>query len=170
MKPILHYALCASLILLLWLPSPTRAQTPLTPPMLQQLQFTDELGRPYALSQYIGQPLLLHLWATWCAPCVREIPALVRLQADYSQKGLTLLPISQDFAVEDISRFYRSNGIMNLPLLLDRDSLIFKSIGTRGLPISILINRNGYEVRRFAGNTNWDSPQIRGMLNSLIWR
>jgi thiol-disulfide isomerase/thioredoxin len=149
---------------------PAKAQMAVQPAMLQQLQFNDELGQPYSLAQYYGQPILLHLWATWCAPCIREIPLLVQLQTDYAPFGLVLLPVSQDFSPQDVASFYRQNNILNLPLLLDRDSILFKALGTRGLPISILIDRNGYEIRRFAGNTNWNSPQVRGMLNGLLAR
>ncbi len=170
MKCKAYRLLSASLIFLLMLGGIARAQVPVQPGVMSQLEFKDELGQPYRLSQYLGQPILLHLWATWCAPCVREIPLLVKLQADYAPYGLVLLPISQDFSAQDVANFYQRNGILNLPLLLDRDSQIFKSLGTRGLPISILIDRNGFEIRRFSGNTNWNSPQVRGMLNMLLTR
>ncbi len=146
------------------------AKATITPAHLAQLQFVDAQNRSYNLQQYLGQPILLHLWATWCAPCVREIPLLVQLQHDYAPYGLVLLPVSQDFAVDDVLHFYRVNGITNLPLLLDRESRILKAIGTKGLPISILIDRYGNELYRFAGNTNWNSPQIRAILNQLLTR
>lgn len=170
MNPVKHKRVLALFASVILLALPAGAQTPITADQLPRLQFLDENQRTLSLQQYQGRPILLHLWATWCAPCVREIPLLVRLQADYAAYGLVLLPVSQDFAAEDIRRFYRNNGILNLPLLLDRDSSIFKAVGTRGLPISILIDRYGNEMRRFAGNTNWDSPQVRGMLNELLAR
>lgn len=132
------------------------------------LNFTDVQGNSQTVAAYRGRPVLLHLWATWCAPCVQEIPALVRVQTAYQPYGLVLLPISQDFAAQSVIDFFQANGITNLPVLLDPESRMFASLGTRGLPISILIDRNGQEVRRFAGNTPWDSPQLRQLLNGLL--
>jgi len=145
-----------------------RAEAQITPQNVSKIRFHDVNGQRLSLGQYVGRPILLHLWATWCAPCVVEIPLLIQLQKDYAPYGLTMLPISEDFDTEQVTQFFEAHGITNLPVLLDRDSQIFASLGTRGLPISILINRYGYEVQRFAGNTDWNNPQVRAMLNNLL--
>lgn len=160
--------LSLAMLFLLLQPVIARAQQPLTAPMLSQLVFLDANERPQSVAAYIGRPILLHLWATWCAPCLHEIPALVRIQAAYQPYGLVLLPISQDFNSESVTDFFAENGISNLPVFVDPKSRMVDALGTRGLPISILIDRYGNEVQRFAGNTPWDSPQVRGLLNSLL--
>ena len=162
----LFYGVLASVMLFAALP----ASAQITPQNINDLRFTDVNGQVLSLGQYAGRPMLVHLWATWCAPCVRELPLLLQMHQEYSQYGLTLLPISEDFGIEQVLKFFRSNNITTMPALLDIDSQIFSSLGTRGLPISILIDRYGNEVQRFAGNTNWADPRIRLQLNQLLSR
>lgn len=161
----LIYTFLASLMLMLH-----SASAQITPQNINNLQFMDATGQTLRLGQYVGQPILLHLWATWCAPCVRELPLLLQVQNEYTPYGLTVLPISEDFGVEQVQRFFGVNNITTMPLLLDVDSQIFASLGTRGLPISILIDRYGNEIQRFAGNTNWADPRVRMQLNQLLAR
>ena len=167
LNPLLHILAMAMLLLA----SPARAQTPegwITPDALPMMTVVDASSQGINLGQYRGRPLLIHLWATWCAPCVKEIPSISRLQADYAPRGLVLIPISQDFSAERVDKFFRKTKVTNLPVLLDVNSKIFQSLRTRGLPISILVDRQGREVRRFAGNTNWDDPLIRAQIDALL--
>jgi thiol-disulfide isomerase/thioredoxin len=170
-KPHLNRLTAILATLILAVSAPVSAQTPegwITPDGLANMTVLDANQQGVPLGQYRGQPILLHLWASWCAPCVKEIPSLSRLQNDYAPRGLVLIPLSQDFGPDKVKRFFRRNGIDNLPILLDPNSKIFQSLKTRGLPISILIDRNGREVRRFAGNTNWDAANIRAEIDALL--
>jgi thiol-disulfide isomerase/thioredoxin len=160
-----------AILILSTMPLMMQAQTPegwVTPDALQNMVVLDINNEEVALSQYASRPMLLHLWATWCAPCVTEIPSIARLTADYTPRGLVVVPLSEDFSTEKVERFFRRYQITNLPVLLDPGSKIFNSLRTRGLPISILIDAQGREVRRFAGNTNWDDPAIRTQIDALL--
>lgn len=118
------------------------------------------------LSELItGKYVLLNLWASWCAPCVQEMPSLQRLQESLGSEKFTVLPVSVEVGKPDkVAAFYRRLGLSGLPLyLLDRkdDAVRLKVLG---LPTTILLDPQGDVVWRVAGDLNWDDAELRAKL------
>jgi peroxiredoxin len=133
-------------------------------------------GEPRALSAYRGQPLLLNVWATWCPPCVREMPALERVHRELGAKGLRVLAVSVDAAPGainawgrpggDIRQFLEEQGI-TFEVLWDPSGEIETAYGLLGLPTTFLIDRNGRISERVTGWREWDSPEHLAELREL---
>ena len=135
---------------------------------LPPLTFTDADGVAKSLGDYAGRALIINLWATWCPPCVAEMPALDRLQAMLRGEGFSVLPLSSDRGGAAVVRaFYERIGVTNLPVLLDPRGVAARALGSRGLPTSIIVNRRGQEVARVEGDVAWDSPPMVAALRRL---
>jgi thiol-disulfide isomerase/thioredoxin len=121
--------------------------------------------RTVALSQLRGKPVVLNFWATWCPPCIDEMPSLVQLQKQLGDK-VTILAISEDADDGAYKQFVRDH---NVDLLTVRDTgrTINEVYGTFKFPETFVIDRNGKIVRKFIGATDWTSPDIVDYLNKL---
>lgn len=131
----------------------------------------DETGQERRLSDHLGQIVLLNFWATWCIPCVKEMPALLRLQQRWqAEKAPALvLPISLDRAgLAKVQEFYAQHGLAPLPLRNDKGGAAGRAFALRGLPTSILIDRKGREIGRFEGDAPWDGPEAAALFNALF--
>ena len=128
---------------------------------LPDFTFNDAAGRELQLKDLKGKPLLINLWATWCAPCVAELPALDRLAASGEIKVLT---VSQDMGQpEKVSAFLKQRGVTRLEPWLDPENdLGFHYRAT--LPTSILFDAQGREVWRVIGPREWDDAETRALL------
>ena len=127
------------------------------PKNVPSVGFTDAAGRHYALETFRGRYVLLNLWATWCAPCVAELPALVRLQA--RAPGLRVVAINTDRGQIDAAAFLRANGARALVPYRDSDVTMLRSFKAYGLPLTVLIDPQGKIVARAEGPADWDSPE-----------
>ena len=121
-----------------------------------------------ALADYAGRALVLNFWATWCAPCIRELPALNRLAAGASS-GVVVLPVSEDRGGGPIVRkFLDVNKLNNLPVLIDPKGQLARALKVSGLPTTVLFNRQGREVGRLVGIAEWDHPDVRRYLRRCL--
>jgi thiol-disulfide isomerase/thioredoxin len=137
----------------------TMATAPLK---LPDLAFEDADGKPKKLSDWRGQTVLVNLWATWCVPCRREMPALDRLQARLGGKDFQVVAINIDTRDPDKPRaFLKEAGLTRLGYFNDEKAKVFqdlKSIGRAlGMPTSVLVDRQGCEIGTIAGPAEWDS-------------
>ena len=126
--------------------------------------FAQRAGAPKRLSDFRGRPVLVNLWASWCAPCIAELPALDRLAARAGAR-VTVLPIGQDLAGwRAADRVFAPGRFPALTPWLDRDNGWPLALRAAGLPVSILYDAQGREVWRVAGPVAWDtlSPQALG--------
>lgn len=144
-----------------------------TPQKLDGLSFTAADGRPTTLASYSGKVTLLNLWATWCAPCRQEMPALDRLQAALGGESFTVVPVSIDTGdPERPAKFLESIGTKNLPLNVDASTRIFEDLKRRslalGLPVTVLLDRNGCHLGHMNGPAEWDSPEARRLIEAAI--
>ena len=115
---------------------------------------------PRTLSDFKGTGLVVNFWATWCAPCVREMPALDRLSAQTQGKGLRVLAISEDRkGAKKAKKFYDKINIKNLDIYVDHRGKMLKKMGVTGLPTTVLYNAQGREVGRVIGIAEWDAPE-----------
>jgi thiol-disulfide isomerase/thioredoxin len=124
--------------------------------------FTDPAGKALQLTSLKGKPLLINLWATWCAPCVAELPMLDRLAGSRKTKVLT---VSQDMAQpEKIAAFLTSRGLKNLEPWLDPENQLNFHYNTGVLPTTVYYDAAGREVWRYVGGHDWSSAETEKML------
>lgn len=134
-------------------PAADPVPAPLTP-------FVDKTGRKLTLKDFRGRLVLVNFWATWCGPCVREMPGLDRLQAKLGGPAFTVLALSEDRrGWEKIGPFAKRLALGNLPLFHDEKSGMMFAAKVRGLPATLLIGRDGSILGRLTGPAEWDSPE-----------
>jgi thiol-disulfide isomerase/thioredoxin len=137
-------------------------------PELTLTTLADE--QPTSLAEYRGRPLVVNLWATWCGPCVKEMPSLAKLAADMKDQGLAVVAISEDrggkFVVDP---FLKDHDIAGMPVFLDKTMSSGKAFkATTTLPMTILIDADGQEVGRVFGDRDWDSPESKAELVRVL--
>jgi thiol-disulfide isomerase/thioredoxin len=139
------------------------------PRPLPEFSFTDAEGKPHGLADFAGRGVLINLWATWCPPCVAEMPALDRAQAALAGEGVVILPLSSDRGGKVmVEPFYREKGIHQLGLWLDPRGAASRALGARGLPTTLVVDRQGRERARVEGDQPWDSPEILAVIRRLV--
>ncbi len=127
------------------------------------LPFTDAAGKKLSLADFRGKPVLLNLWATWCIPCIKEMPTLDAL-AGRTGDALVVLPLSQDLkGMEVVGPFFQKNGYQALKPYLDTDTAFSVELGAN-LPTTILYDAAGKEVWRVAGEFDWSGEQASALI------
>jgi len=131
--------------------------------------FEGAKGRLVRLQDFLGSGVVLNFWATWCAPCVREMPALDRLHAQVKGDGIRVLAVSEDRKGEPLIRaFYDKNRIQNLDILVDPKGKLLREFGIFALPTTVLVGRDGREVGRVVGIHEWDGPETAVYLRACL--
>ena len=127
--------------------------------------FTGADGRDVQLSDFAGRPLLVNVWATWCAPCKVEMPTLDVLAAREEGK-MSVITISQDLEGRaPVQAFFKASKIANLEPYTDEDNALLSALGANvALPTTILYDSNGKEVWRVAGGLEWDDAEVAKLL------
>jgi cytochrome c biogenesis protein CcmG/thiol:disulfide interchange protein DsbE len=118
------------------------------------------------LSQYRGQVVVLNFWATWCPPCIEEMPSLVEMQRRMKAKGVTVLAVSVDVDEGAYKQFVRDHNV-NLLTVRDPDQKSNSLYGTSKFPETYIIDRNGVMRRKFIGAVDWTEPEITDFLSKL---
>ncbi|MGL4543530.1 MAG: TlpA family protein disulfide reductase [Polymorphobacter sp.] len=128
------------------------------------LTFEARGGDIKRIADFGGKPVLVNLWATWCAPCVAELPELNTL-AVAKADSLTVLAISQDMeGWQAVNKRFTPDTFSKLTPYLDQPSNFAVAIGAKGLPVSILYGADGREIWRVARPLEWNSPAVRALL------
>jgi thiol-disulfide isomerase/thioredoxin len=141
----------------------------LKPKPIPELRFVDGAGRNLSLADFRGKVVLLNIWATWCAPCREEMPALDRLQAQLGGERFQVVALSVDPQGAPIARkFYGEVGIKALPLYVDPTAKAAFTLDAPGLPATLLVDRSGREVGRHLGAVKWDAPEVVEQLRRAI--
>lgn len=121
------------------------------------------------LADYRGKYVLLNFWATWCAPCRKEMPMLSELQRAYGGDRFEVLTIATGRnAPQGIRRFFEEIGVDNLPRHQDPRQRLAAEMGVFGLPITVLIDPDGNEIARMRGDADWSSDSARSIVEALI--
>ncbi len=141
-----------------------------TPPLpVPETRFLDETGKEVSLADFKGRVLLVNFWATWCAPCVEELPSLDRLQGALGSKDFTVLAISEDRQGAATARpFLEKHGLKRLAAHADRQMGLARALGLRGMPSTYLIDRKGNVVGSLTGAAEWDSPAAKELIRRHI--
>ncbi len=125
------------------------------------LTFLDTKNNRLSLSDYRGKLVLINFWATWCAPCKEEMPSLDLLQTNENLGNLKIFPINVGKDdIEKASNFFQNLGIKNLNLYFDTPVTLAKKFGLRGIPTSILFDKNGFEFARIIGSINFEDKKF----------
>ena len=131
------------------------------------LTFLDNKNNKLDLSEYKGNLILLNFWATWCAPCKEEMPSLDILQNNDKLNNLKIFPINvgQD-NIEKSLEFFENLQIKNLKIYFDSPITLAKKFSLRGIPTSILINKNGFEFARIIGSIDFEDEKFINWLSN----
>lgn len=131
--------------------------------------FVDPQGKPVTLAAFKGKPLLVNLWATWCAPCVKEMPSLDRLAVRTKGK-LQVLVVNQDSdkqAKDPVPEWWAKAKLANLSLYRDAKNELGFAFGG-GLPVTVLYDAQGKEVWRISGEFDWDGSRASELLKQYL--
>jgi thiol-disulfide isomerase/thioredoxin len=141
------------------------------PISLEDVSFTGPDGKPMTLADRAGELVLLNLWATWCAPCRAEMPALDRLQAALGGNGFEVVAVNLD--TKDDGRdadFLEEIGVARLAHYTDRTMGLFNTLKSRaravGLPTSVLVGPDGCEIGTMHGPAEWDSSDAKALIEA----
>jgi thiol-disulfide isomerase/thioredoxin len=130
--------------------------------------FEDAQGHSRSLADFKGKVVVLNIWATWCVPCRREMPALDRLQAKLGSPDFEVVPVSIDRGgIETVRKFYGEIGVQNVGIYIDRSGQVLRTLTAVGLPTTVLVDRTGREIGRIVGPAEWDSPEIVEFLTRI---
>ncbi len=139
------------------------------PSPIPDISFAGAEGRALTLEDFRGRVVLLNIWATWCAPCVREMPTLDRLQARLGGPRFEVVALSQDRrGLTLVSRFFERLKLKHLEIYIDRTERSRVALGVFGLPTTILIDHDGNEVGRMIGPAEWDSDEAVAVIRHYI--
>jgi thiol-disulfide isomerase/thioredoxin len=128
----------------------------------------DDAGRA-TLEDYQGKYVLVNFWATWCAPCRKEMPHLSELQSELGGDDFEVLTIATGRnSPEGISKFFKDIGVSNLPRHQDPKQALASQMAIFGLPITVLIDPEGREIARLRGDADWASDSAKAVIRSLI--
>jgi len=150
------------------LPDAAEGLDSVPPTPAPNLKFQDDNGKRLSLADFRGAGLVVNIWATWCGPCVAELPSFAAIAPELGRTRILVLPISVDFeGAKVVKPFYASHGIANLPILLDPDGTATDTLNAPGIPITLVINPLGQLVARVDGGANWNTPATLARLHHL---
>ena len=138
------------------------------PEALGDIAFVDGTGAAKTLADFKGRVVLLNVWATWCVPCRKEMPALDRLQKDLGSDKFEVVALSVDRGgVEASRKFLDSINVSSLKLYVDPTAKMSSPLKIIGMPTTLLINAEGKEVGRLTGEAAWDSDDAKKLIKAV---
>lgn len=128
---------------------------------LSKVTFENGQGKRVTLADFKGKVVLLNIWATWCPPCVREMPTLDKLQKQLGGKQFAVVPLSVDKGgIFTVKSFYEDNFIGHLPIYVDPTTDVLDTLNILGTPTTVLIDKQGKEIARTMGPEDWSQPGV----------
>ncbi len=164
-------ALCGALLLAVLIIQPAAAfnfvATDSGP--VPELTFLDADGNERTLKDFQGRVVVLNLWATWCAPCRKEMPSLDRLQSALGGDDFEVVALAVDRGdLSKVLTFYDEIGLEHLAIYHDSTAKAGRTLRAPGLPTTLIIDRNGDEVGRVLGDAEWDGDDVATLLEAVI--
>ena len=133
------------------------------------IPLADVDGKAVALARYKGKVVLLNFWATWCAPCIREMPALDALHAKLGGKDFAVVAVSIDrLGFAKITPFLDKLGVKKLHVLHDKSRQLYRKAGVRGLPTTMIIDHEGKVRGYLEGPAEWDSKEAQALVRFYV--
>ena len=128
--------------------------------------FKNPDGGDISIARFKGVPVLVNLWASWCAPCVKELPTLQRLEGEQAEDGkLAVIAVSQDMAPQgSVDAFLSGKKISRFAAFHDKDMALSTALGVQIMPTTVLYDADGKEVWRFIGDQDWTSAEAAKLL------
>ncbi|MFY0677031.1 MAG: TlpA family protein disulfide reductase [Neptuniibacter sp.] len=127
---------------------------------LQSLSLVDVEEQPVALESFKGKVILLNFWATWCPPCIKEMPSMERLRNQLSGKPFEVVAINVGESPTTVSSFMLElDTELTFPILLDQDAKSFGQLGLRGLPMTLILDHEGNIIEKVLGGRDWDDKK-----------
>ncbi len=132
----------------------------------RDLNYNDDQNKSHKLRADLGKLTLVHFWATWCVPCVAELPKLDAFQKKYENQGLKVISISEDGEkkMSAVKEFFKKNSIQTLIPYLDINNNAFNETKTRGLPTTYFVDSNGQKIAVAEGPVEWDGETATAFL------
>jgi len=126
-------------------------------------------GTDHSLNDFAGQGVVLNLWATWCIPCVQEMPSLAQLASQVQTERIAVVPLSSDRGgAAAVAKFYKEHAIAGLPIWLDPDGDAVHALKLRGIPTTLVIDRKGFERGRVEGAVDWGAAETVAKIKALV--
>ncbi|WP_377509001.1 TlpA disulfide reductase family protein [Octadecabacter sp. R77987] len=131
-------------------------------------EFISEDGGRITLAAFEGRYVVLNFWATWCAPCRKEMPQLSALQDTHGGDAIEVVTIATGPNPQPaMERFFEEIGVTNLPLHRDPRSDLARDMGVLGLPVTLILNPEGQEIARLQGDADWSSDSAMAIVAAL---
>ena len=127
----------------------------------------DLYGRRVGLKDFRGKVVLLNFWATWCPPCIQEMPTMERLHRELNREGFEVVAVNFRESREEVRKFFTELGL-TFTALLDKDGKVFEKYGALGLPVSYIINQKGALVGKASGYKDWYSQDAKAFFRWLL--
>jgi thiol-disulfide isomerase/thioredoxin len=138
------------------------------PKATSNVAFTSTDGAELTLADYAGKTILVNFWATWCAPCRKEMPQLAALQTQLGGDNFEVLTIATGRNPRPaMEAFFKEIGVDNLPLHTDARQSLARSMGVLGLPVTVIIGADGLEIGRLLGDADWASESAVALLTAI---
>ena len=130
--------------------------------------FTDPSGGSFSLQDFEGKFVLVNFWATWCAPCRKEMPQLSELQTEFGGDAFEVVTIATGRnPLPAIDSFFNEIDVQNLPRYLDPQSTLARDMAVLGLPITLILDPDGKEIARMRGDAEWNSDSAKAIIAAL---
>lgn len=167
-----HSVIAAGIMCLLALPVAAQdAIAPITavapPKALPAFDYSQPEGkRPFDAGRH--RLTILHFWATWCVPCVAELPEVDAVSGAYGSKGVQVIALSLDGDAGPVKTFYADKRISHLPVALDAMNTAFSAVGVRGLPATLFVNAKGQVIARADGPLDWKAKETKDFIEKQL--
>jgi len=141
----------------------------LEPFPVPDIEFITGNGDKITLAHFAGKPVILNFWATWCIPCIEEMPTLNRLHKLLEGDGIEVVTISEDFkGISVAKQFLERHKLSNLTPYADINTRLLNEFKIDGLPATVFINADGEVIARVSGTEVWDAPEIQAFIRGIF--
>ena len=138
-------------------------------PPVPDFEMHDEEGKPVTFASFRGKVVLFNLWATWCPPCIKEMPVLNSLQAQYQDRDFLVVPVASGRqGAEEPANFLRKQGLSELTTYYDPHSRFLRLFDLETLPITFLVDRDGTMRGGVIGMLDWSTAEAKDLIESFL--